>query len=140
MKCAYPPCHNLVEQPLTGRKKRYCSEAHKHADFRRRHPEKSLKNQVKALKSRIYLLERFAKDHAPTNYRLARDIAPVSLADMIKSHGIADGGYVEGIVQTGLLKPVNGMLDAEGQEVFYRLCNGQWGWHACERCPHGVIP
>ena len=57
MECAYPPCHKPVDQPLTGRKKRYCSEAHKHVDYRRRHPEK-------ALKSRIYLLERFAKDHA----------------------------------------------------------------------------
>lgn len=139
MECAYPPCHQTVEQSVTGRKKRYCSQAHRHADYRRRHPERSQKNQVKALKIRISLLEQFAKKHAPAGYRLAKDIAPVSLTEMTGRHGIAEG-YVEGTVQAGMLKPVGGMLDASSQETFYRLCQGQPGWRPCEQCPHGVIP
>ena len=137
MNCQY--CGKEIKQELTGRQKRYCSDAHKQAAFRRRHPEKSLRNDLRVARRRILELERFAKQHAP-GYRLAREIAPISLEEMLQAHGGIARLHINNAIEIGLLKPVDGILDADGQEHFYQLGNGQQGWRTCPNCPHGVIP
>jgi hypothetical protein len=97
------------------------------------------KEQLRAVRRRLFALERFAIQHAPPGYRLERNIPIITLTEMIRDHGIATG-YVERGTKDGLLKPVDGMLDAHEQEKFYLLCEGQPGWHVCSDCPHGVIP
>lgn len=143
MECAYPPCHRIIEQPSTGRRKRYCSEAHKHADYRRRHPERLLKNEIKAMKSRMRMLEYFARKYAPDSYRFARDIPNISLEQMIEQHAwnIPELQLsINRVIQAKYLKPKDGILDAYEQETFYTLIHGQPGWRDCKDCPHGVIP
>lgn len=139
MQCAYKFCTREVKQEPGGRQRRYCSDAHKQAAFRQRHPKALQRNEIKALKSRIYRLERFAVKHAPSGYRLDREIAPVSIGDMVRGHGTAERPVTDAI-QVGILKPIDGMLNASGQETFYQLFHQLPGWRDCSDCPHGVIP
>jgi len=144
MECAYGPCHREVAQSTTGRKKHYCCEAHKHAAYRARHPERLMKNEIKAMKIRIRLLEYFARKYAPASYRFARDIPAISLEQMIEQHAwnIPELQHtVDRVLAAKYLKPdKDGTLDAHEQETFYTLVHGQPGWRDCPSCPHGVIP
>lgn len=87
----------------------------------------------------MFMLEKFALDHAPSGYRLAREIGTVALSDFIQMHGVARAD-VERAISAKALKPIDGMLDAHGQESFYLLFNNLPGWYSCSTCPHGVIP
>lgn len=142
MKCKF--CGQVLPDEKTGKRQRwYCNDTCKQKAYRRRlgghAPASEIYQQLVEAKLRIMELERFAVKHAPAGYRKKREIPEISLADMVRRHGIASQP-VETTIVAKRLKPVDGCLDAEQQEAFWQLFNGQAGWHDCENCPHGVIP
>lgn len=142
MKCRYKFCPNEVPIVASGHQPLYCRPAHKQAEYRRRNPDtdrRKLKKQLAEARARIYLLERFIREHAPAGYRAVQNIAPTRLGKMLDLHNVG-GVPLEVVLQNGILKPVNGELDAEQQETFYTIFHKLPGWRSCPDCPHGIIP
>ena len=65
MNCKY--CGAEVRQPVGRRAREYCSNAHKQADYRRRHPVIDLKHELEKARARIAELEQMV--HMVQNQR-----------------------------------------------------------------------
>jgi hypothetical protein len=106
--CKYRFCHNEIPVVASGHQPLYCSVACKQAEYRRRNPDndrKKLRKELSAAKARVYLLEKFALEHAPRGYRLTKDITPVALSDFIGIHDVARAD-VERAISAKVLKPI----------------------------------
>jgi hypothetical protein len=144
MNCKY--CGLALPEVKTGKRRReYCNNAHKQADYRQRHQvagTAELKKELEAAKQRIQELERLVEQagSTPRKKQPRHKIELVELGPFADLHGVSRDDAKRGIT-IGSLHPVEQdgklMLDAHNQRTFWELNHnyGPW-WRDCEACPH----
>jgi hypothetical protein len=144
MNCTF--CGKQLPQVSTGKRPReYCNNAHKQADYRRRHPtspktSESLR-QLQEAQLRIRLLERIIRQSGLTLPTHIKRRDPVELWGFVGKHNVAQTP-VQGVIEQKMLRPIAGedgamMLDAEGQCSFWQIFHDVGQWRTCPDCPHG---
>jgi hypothetical protein len=131
--------------------KRYCNNACRQADYRRRHQSDheditELKMQLAQAKQRIQELERNVTQltQALKGRQVSRNVTVsvglVELGKFADLHGVSRDDAHRGIT-IGSLHPIEQdgklMLDAHNQRTFWELNHnyGHW-WRDCDACPH----
>jgi hypothetical protein len=143
MNCKY--CGLALPEEKTGKRAReYCNNAHKQADYRRRHQIAStvgLKEELEEARQRIRELEHLLEQAGSRRKKQPKHkIEPVEFEEFANRHGVSLVDARRGIT-IGSLHPIEQdgklMLNAHNQRTFWELNHnyGPW-WRDCEACPH----
>lgn len=143
MNCKF--CGKQLLQVSTGKREReYCNDAHKQADYRRRHPARASASeqfrQLQEARLRIQSLERIIRRAGLTLPTQVKRADPVELWEFVAKHNVARTP-VQGVIGQKMLRPQERLdgglvLDAEGQCSFWQIFHDVGQWRTCPDCPH----